>query len=143
MLAISASIWVSSSASAGAISLAESVGVRNGVTDGKATGDVTTGDVTTGEMVTGNVVTVDVITGDVMTVDVMTVDVMTGDVMTGDVMTGDVITVVVTSDDVTVRVVSVVWACASPEDEVNSSTKLSSKRCASHSPTRQRAACFK
>jgi len=133
MLAISASIWVSSSASAGAISLAESVGVRNGVTDGKATGDVTTG-----EMVTGNVVTVGVITGDVMTGDVMT-----GDVMTGDVMTGDVITVVVTSDDVTVRVVSVVWACASPEDEVNSSTKLSSKRCASHSPTRQRAACFR
>jgi len=132
-LAISASIWVSSSASAGAISLAESVGVRNGVTDGKATGDVTTG-----EMVTGNVVTVGVITGDVMTGDVMT-----GDVMTGDVMTGDVITVVVTSDDVTVRVVSVVWACASPEDEVNSSTKLSSKRCASHSPTRQRAACFR
>jgi len=138
MLAISASIWVSSSASAGAISLAESVGVRNGVTDGKATGDVTTGDVTTGEMVTGNVVTVDVITGDVMTVDVMT-----GDVMTGDVMTGDVMTVVVTSDDVTVGVVSAVWACASPEDEVNSSTKLSSKRCASHSPTRQRAACFR
>jgi len=138
MLAISASIWVSSSASAGAISLAESVDVGSGVTDGKATGDVTTGDVTTGEMVTGNVVTVGVIIGDVMTVDVMTVDVMTGDVMTGDVMT-----VVVTSDDVTVRVVSVVWACASPEDEVNSSTKLSSKRCASHSPTRQRAACFR
>ena len=91
----------------------------------------------------GNVVTVGVITDDMMTGDVITDDVIAGDAMTDDVMTGDVITVVVTSDDVTVRVVSVVWACASPEDEINSSTKLSSKRCASHSPTRQRAACFR
>ena len=95
----------------------------------------------------GNVVTVgvitDVVTDDVIAGDVMTDDVIAGDAMTDDVMTGDVITVVVTSDDVTVRVVSVVWACASPEDEINSSTKLSSKRCASHSPTRQRAACFR